>query len=236
MALTFLGRGSGFSDDNTSAYFITDEHEMVIIDCGFTAFRILKKMELLRTVSNLYVLITHTHGDHVGGLSLFVQYVYYVLKKTLTIIAPSKEVAEDLEILMSIEGCDDGAYEIVTSDKMQEHEWFKQSIKTWHAPKLFDKCFGYQLSVNGRNVVYTGDTSTLVPFTKYLRPGSILYVDMSVHYGKVHLKLDEITLAELITITKAGIKVFLMHLDDVDAAKAIVARYDNIEVVPVYYQ
>lgn len=229
MALKFFGRGAGFADEHTSAYFSTENREIVIIDCPVSTFQKVKNMEL-EGCEKFYVLVTHTHGDHVGGLGLFVQYALFVLKKPVTIVAPSKAVADDILTILTIEGNDPTWYELVTVSAITDKEWFGECILTKHSPQLENKCFGYHLIIDDTNVVYTGDTSTLQPFLPYLTDGSILYVDTSVYYGMIHLKLED-TLKDFISFTERGIKVYLMHLDDVSAAEKMVADYSNIEVV-----
>ena len=231
MALNFFGRGSGFSDEHNSAYFFTSNKEIVIIDCPASNFQKLKHMEL-QNYDKVYILVTHTHGDHIGGLGLFVQYAFFNLKKTITIVAPSTEVANDILTVLTIEGNESSWYELITVNDLQEKEWFGASVLTKHSPQLENKCFGYILIVGGKKIVYTGDTSTIVPFLPYLEEGTILYVDTSVYYGSIHLKLED-TLDELIALNKKGVKVFLMHLDDVVEAEKIVENYPDIKVVTV---
>ena len=234
MALKFFGRGSGFSDEHTSAYFTTQNNEMVMIDCPMSTFAKLNHTDL-KEYKHFYILITHTHGDHVGGLGLFVQYAFFTLKKPVTIVAPSPEVANDISTLLGIEGNDPSWCELVTITNVKEKEWFGDCILTKHSPQLKNKCFGYNLKVNGQNIVYTGDTSTLIPFFPYLIENSILYVDTSVYYGMIHLKLED-ALDDFIKLNEErGIKIYLMHLDDVNAARELVAKYPNIEVVEVEY-
>lgn len=97
-------------------------------------------------------------------------------------------------------------------------------------PQLEGKCFGYHLIIDGTNVVYTGDTLTIKPFLPYLVEGSVLYIDTSVFYGMVHLKLED-ALDEFISLNKRGVKVYLMHLDDVSAAEKMIEKYPDIEIV-----
>lgn len=203
MSLEFFGRGSGFTCEHTSAYFTTKDKEIIIIDCPVSTFQKLRDVNL-DNYDDCYVLITHTHGDHIGGLGLFVQYAFFTLKRSVTIVAPSNAVANDILTLLTIEGNDTSLLE--------------------------NKCFGYNLIIDNTNVVYTGDTSTLKPFLPYLTDYSVLYVDTSVHYGMIHLKLDD-SLSELVSFTSRHIKVYLMHLDDVNAAKNMIAHIPNIEIV-----
>lgn len=232
MELNFLGRGSGFSDDHNSAFFCTEDKKMIIIDCPNSAFQKLKRMNL-SSYEQVYVLITHTHGDHIGALGLFVQYVFFTLKKNVIIIAPSKAVAEDIGTILTIEGNVPSWYQLIEAEKVKNKGWLADCILTQHVPELDGKCFGYHLRINGKNVIYTGDTSILKPFLPYLTDDSALYVDTSVYYGQVHLKLED-ALDDFISFTKRGIKVYLMHLDDIEAAEKMIRNISGIEVVKVY--
>lgn len=229
MALKFFGRGAGFADDHTSAYFTTETNETVIIDCPVSTFQKVKHIDLT-DCERFYILVTHTHGDHVGGLGLFVQYAFFALKKPVTIVAPSKAVADDISTLLTIEGNELSWCELVTVADVTDKAWFLDCILTKHSPQLEGKCFGYHLLVDNTNIVYTGDTSTLKPFMPYLAEISTLYVDTSVYYGMIHLKLED-ALEDFLTLNKKGIKVYLMHLDDVVAAKKMIADYPGIDVV-----
>ncbi len=231
MELRFFGRGSGFSDEHTSACFTTENQEMVIIDCPVSTYNKLKHMDLLN-YEELYIFITHTHGDHIGGLGLFIQYAYFVLGKSVNIVVPSSLVSDDISMLLRIEGCKHPWYKIIESNLLRNKDWVVNAIQTEHVAELQGKCYGYRFYINDKNIIYTGDTSTLEPYLPYLTDNSILYVDTSVYYGKVHLKLKDI-LDEFISLTQRGIKVYLMHLDDILSAEEIVQNIPGVEVVTV---
>ena len=216
--LRFLGRGSAFTDEHNCAYFVSDR-EMVLLDCPMGALAKLKKKDLA-SYSRIYVLITHPHGDHSSGLGMLVDYLYFIVKTPITIVAPSGIVYDDLKYLLrNIEGCEDAWYELITADKLDK-EWFGEAIPTTHAEQLAGKCFGYLLHVEEKNVVYTGDTNTLIPFEKHLSAGDLLYTEVSCHPSSVHLFCEDIkeTIGEL---TKKGVHVFLMHLDEEEKIERI---------------
>lgn len=79
--LEFIGLGSAFHTKigNTSA-FIKSEGKMLLIDCGGTIFHRINELKLLDDVTELHIIITHTHPDHVGSLGEVIFYAYYLLK------------------------------------------------------------------------------------------------------------------------------------------------------------
>jgi len=210
--LLFLGRGSAFADEHNSAFF-SEDNELVLIDCPATSYQKVKKMNW-EQYDNIYILVTHTHGDHSGGIGTMLQYVWFasVMKKKVTIVAPSTEVKEDLLLLlMRIEGCEQEWFNIITADEL-DRRWFISALLTTHAKPLEGRCFGYHLNIHGNNVVYTGDTATLEPFKQLLKSGSFLYTEAAYYKSAVHLYLEDM-LPELVRLSDSGVHVYLMHLD-----------------------
>ena len=220
--LMFLGRGSAFADEHNSAFFVED-NDLILIDCPATSYQRVKKMNWAQ-YRNIYILITHTHGDHSGGTGTMLQYVWFAsnMKKKVTVVAPSAEVRDDmLTLLMRIEGCEPEWFDITTADELDK-KWFTAAVPTVHVKPLDGRCFGYQLNVHGRNVVYTGDTSTLEPFRMLLTEGSVLYTEAAFYKSGVHLYLMDM-LPKLIQLAENGIDVYLMHLDNEDEIKKVTA-------------
>ena len=227
--LSFLGNGSAFADEHNSAFFIA-ERELVIIDCPATAFPKIKKMPL-GNIDEIYVLITHTHGDHCSGLGTLLQYVWFMLKRKLTVVAPSEEVESDLLTILKTEGCIRDWFNILTAEKLNK-KWFVSAIPTYHVDFLKDKCFGYCLNVCGNNVVYTGDTRIIEPYLEYLHEGTYFYTEIAYIDSGVHLHIEKF-LPELVKLTKKGVKVFVMHLDNEKEIENIIKDTD-IKIAPLW--
>lgn len=79
--------------------------------------------------------------------------------------------------------------------------------------------YGFELNINSKNIIYTGDTNTLEPFEPYLKNADEFYVDVS-RFGGAHLKIDDIK-TKLEEIQKNGTSVYLMHMDDVEYIRKI---------------
>ena len=230
MKLNFFGKGSGFSKyeiGHTSAWFEPAEDTLVILDLPMSTFYKLMEKDL-KKYEKIVVYITHTHGDHVSGLGLFLQYMFFVYGKKIRIVTPYIGIKTDVETLLRIEGNDHNWYKICTVTEADK-SYFVRTIATEHSPQLIGKCYGYQFNINGTNVVYTGDTSTLEPFMECLKDETELYVDTSVHYGQIHIKLEDII--ETFKDFDKKINIYLMHLDDIDGAKDLIKDIENIQIV-----
>lgn len=209
--LNFFGRGSAFTDEHNNAFFI-DGEDLILLDCSMTAYRKVKRLSL-EGIKNLYILVTHTHGDHISGIGMVIDYEFFIGKIPVTVVAPSEEVREDLAFLLKrLEGCGDSWYSLITVSSLSK-KWFNAAIATTHSPSLQGRCFGYNLTVDGRSVTYTGDSRTLEPFMPYLKPGSILYTEASAYVTEVHLYAGDLrdTIKDLVA---KGIEVYVMHLDN----------------------
>lgn len=232
--LRFLGRGSAFADSHNCACFMQDQ-DFVLLDCPATAYQKIKKMSL-DPFRRICVLVTHTHGDHSGGIGMLLQYTWFVLHRKITVIAPSDAVRDDLLLLLlRIEGCEPEWFEIYTAEEFRGKfhvEWLVDAIPTTHARTLAQKCFGWHLNIHSKNVIYTGDTATLAPFLPLLHPGSCFYTEISYYQSEVHLYLDSV-LPELIALSENGVRIYLMHLDEEAKISEKISGIRNIQLAPL---
>ena len=197
--LKFLGSDSGFGINNNSAY-IEEKGKLTIIDCGFTVFTQIKKKFDLNKYKEINVIITHLHNDHAGSLSQLILYSYFIFNKKVNVISMCSKIKEYLDIT----GTPEDAYTLY--NKFENVEF----IRTEHTRYL--DSYGFKLCVNGKKIIYTGDTNILEPFIKYTNDIDEFYVDVSRYVG-AHLKIDDV-IEKLREIKKKNIKIYLMHIDD----------------------
>lgn len=227
--LTFLGRGSAFTDEQNSAYFVEND-DLILIDCPMSSFEKLNDMNMT-LFNRVYVLVTHTHGDHISGIGMLIDLLQFSVKTPITIIAPSKEVEDDLRYYFSkLEGCGDSWYELTRVENFKK-DWLVCAIPTTHTEQLDGKCFGYCLNVGGKRVVYTGDTNTIEPFEPYIEDGCYAYLEMSAYRSPVHLYCVDM-LDKVREYTSRGIHVYLMHMDD-EKRIAAVMKDTGAEFAPL---
>lgn len=210
--LQFLGRGSAFTANHNCAFFEADGG-IVLLDCPMSAFQRLMPLAMQKSWTQITVLVTHTHGDHAGGIPMLIHFAKHVLHIPMTVIAPNREVAEDLRFLAErLDGCDAASYTLKTADT-DKPDWLTAAVPVRHSESLKGRCFGYVLQIGGHDAVYTGDTAELEPFLPYLHTGAYLYTEASAYQTGVHLYIDEL-LPVIRRLTEQSVHVFLMHLDD----------------------
>ena len=234
--LKFFGRGCAFDPEQNSAFF-SDGDDIILIDCPMSSFHKLIHMNIEQLTESgnvriIFVLVTHTHSDHVSGIATLIQYAYYVWHVPVVIAAPSAEVKEDLRFLVGrLEGCEMNAFHLTTADMLKL--WVKDVIPTEHVPGLSGRCFGYCLNIDNKTVIYTGDTNTLDPYKKYLTGGDNTYffTEASASGSPVHINLLN-ELDYLKALTDEGIHVYLMHLDNEEKTKELIAD-TKIKLAPL---
>lgn len=197
--LNFLGSDAGFGEKNNSAYYEKND-EIYIIDCGFTVFEEIRKKIDFSKYQKINIIITHLHNDHAGSLSQVILLAWFVYNKKVTVISHCENIKKYLEIT----GTTKEAYEIKSElDNLK-------FIKTDHVTEL--DCYGFEWTIDGKKIVYTGDTSTLEPYMESLKDADEFYTDISKN-GGVHLQFDE-SYEQLRNIKQNGTKIILMHIDD----------------------
>ena len=233
--LNFIGMGSAFNTElgNTSA-FLKKNDTLMLIDCGGTVFHKLQKSSILDGLKNLYIVITHTHPDHVGSLGDVIFYSYYILKQKPTIFFPEKELIERFltSIGVSAEMYNLNSSNVVDINDMQLGEFGIDYIPVSHVDTI--PTFGFVMKLNGEVFYYSGDANGISnTILDKLKNGQIcrIYQDTcGLDYeGNGHLSLTK--LCDTVPREFRN-KVYCMHLDKDIKVQEI--KHNGFNVVEIY--
>lgn len=232
----FIGIGSAFNTErgNTSA-FVKQNNSLLLIDCGGTVFHRLKELNLFDGVENLYIIITHTHPDHVGSLGDIIFYSYHILKRVPVVFFPNRELIESF--LASI-GVSADKYNLNSSEAADVNDTHlgKFSIEFLSVPHVDAiPAYGFILKANGESLYYSGDANNISSnIINRIMSGEIYRVYQDTcgldYEGNNHLSLRK--LCSIIPLEFRN-KVYCMHLDKHITEKEI--ENNGFNVVKTYY-
>lgn len=215
MKVSFIGIGSAFStlEENTSAY-IKKDNKMLLIDCGETTARSIIKNNILEGVEELYILISHTHSDHIGSIGTLLFYSRYRKNILSKLVLPDDEeyINNIKEYLSIIEITDEVDY--VDSETVKTEFDLKEFkfLKATHTDNI--PCYGFVLEDDENITYYTGDNSNLDYIRHYIQyDNSIIYTEIcnDPNLQNQHLYLPY--LEEILSMDERK-RVFLMHIDE----------------------
>jgi len=208
-----LGVGGAFSPEiGNSSFFIVDKNgKGILLDCGYTVYPKLKKLELIDHIDT--VLITHTHGDHIGSLDTLLFHRRYILSKKTWLV--SRE-----ETMVALEGIDPAFVQ-------ERHSFF-------HADELRDQYLAVDnphttyVSSTGffvdDNVFISGDTSESLLNLDRLKKARLIFHEVTFYpKSEVHTTFEELCKAD--AETKA--KTWLYHYNVGDYEKHNKTVLDN---------
>ena len=235
--LQFFGIANGLSKEKSNSAFFEYRGNLILLDCSIDTCRELLDFDLSK-YKNIYVLVTHTHSDHVGGIGMLAAYLGWWLNRTLCIVMPTEKMVDSFRrYLIEIEGANPAHFKIgVKSDFYNLPDI--ESIKTSHTHLLEGKCFGWVIKIENKYIVYTGDTNTLSPFTPYISEALLqhfdvyLYTEISTMDSGAHLYIDKVY-KTLVGLSNKGVKIFLMHIDNVGEIKRKI-KGSKISIAPLY--
>ena len=228
MELRFLGRGAAFYpiENNNSAYFIEDNN-LFLIDCGETVFKELFINNLLKNKKDIYVMITHTHSDHIGSIGTLASFAYHKMNNKIKIIIPNNpdksKYLNYIENILEATNCLN-KYEFIDETELDnKFNSFKEIRyhKTIHSDSL--TCYAIVFNTNNGYIYYSGDSNETSIIEKLIHDNKLIdkmYFDVTLNTDPKahHLNIDKLN-ATIPNELKD--KVYCMHLDSEELIKRI---------------
>lgn len=186
--IDFLGIGGAFdtAEGTASALFKTKGGKLFLIDCGYTAYSKLRKKGLIEKVDKVF--ITHTHEDHINGLSTFIYDSFLIHNKPVHIEC-TKKVSERLKSYLDLCGHPEDNYSLNIDDFLfiedEKISITKIDTSSYHWPVnnfpnsglLFHFDTSNEFSSDSSDyavVIYSGDIN--VPITSLMTPSIYPFV------------------------------------------------------------
>lgn len=229
MDIEFLGIGSAWNIkyDNTSAY-IKKNNKMILIDCGESIARKIIYDNILDGVDELYILLSHTHSDHVGSLGTLLFYSTYNKRIKNYIVLPNNiEYLNNLKEYLKLV---DISSEVIFVDANTLKEIFEFKtfyiLKATHVKTLPCYCFVFEDEDN--LIYYSADNSNIEYIKHFLQyENAKIYTEITDNskLSEEHLELE---LLERATNVSQRKRIYLMHINESISEEKIKNKGFNI--------
>lgn len=213
--LRFLGSGNAFGAEGRAfSSFILNER--YLFDCGPTVLQQFRKAGLSSDDIDV-ILISHFHADHFFGLPfIFLEAWRNGREKELTIAGPAGIEERVLGLLNIGYAMIPGGIkfpvryiEVADGQEMEAAGLQFTASTVVHVPEL--ECYAYRAQIEGRSVVYSGDTTLCDGLTRLVPGADVVVLECSCGHETVHLA--PLDVEEVRRHTSPGARVILTHLD-----------------------
>jgi ribonuclease BN (tRNA processing enzyme) len=201
--VTILGCGDAFGAGGRmhSAYLVETPQSTFLVDCGPTILQALKRLRIDPARID-FIVISHLHGDHFGGVPfLFMEYRYETPRtRPLGIYGPpgmtervrrlfealyEKTAHESMNFPVGYEELTPGAAHTVADVR----------ILPFAVPHVAELCcLGYRFEADGRALVYSGDSAWSDDFITHARGADLFLCECSTFEPcvPIHISYREI--------------------------------------------
>lgn len=189
--------------------YLKDGENLLIIDVCESATAKLKKLNIFDGVKNIYIVITHTHYDHVAGLGVLLWYCNFNLEIKPKVIYSRKKYVRHIKKLLKVTGVKKKHVEFIKDSFFDINGLTMELQSTVHTPEL--QCFGIMFYDKEGKYYYTGDTNDIDYVRKLSNDDSVktIYAEVASETFNMHLEYDDI-----LKLNKD--KLVLMHFNTIE--------------------
>jgi ribonuclease BN (tRNA processing enzyme) len=202
--VTFLGSGDAFGSFGRLQPCILVRHDagIFLIDCGATAMVSLRRYAIDPNTVD-FVLISHLHGDHFGGIPYLILDGQLVSKRAKPLVLAGPPGLETRWHVLT-EASFPGATAVKRQFAIETRELVSGPVHSFgpvqvmpfpvaHMPH--DLCFAYRIAVGGRVIAYTGDSEWTDTLVAAGRDADLLIAEAYCRDKKIKNHLDFATLS-----------------------------------------
>ena len=201
--VTVLGSGDAFGSGGRlhSAYLVETPRHTFLLDCGPTILQSFKQSGRDPGAVD-FVLLSHLHGDHFGGLPfLFMEYRFEEPRsRPLAVYGPPGTERRVRSLFGAL-------YERIASEPLPFAVRYEEVVAGTspvldgvrvlpfvvpHASEL--RAFAYRIEVDGRTILYSGDSAWTEEFVAHSRGADLFLCECSTYETRVgiHISYPEI--------------------------------------------
>lgn len=190
--IQFLGSGDAFGsgDRLQSCFMVKSEHGQFLIDCGASSMIGMNSCGI--NPNNLkFILISHLHADHFGGIPFFIIASQLIFKRTdpLLIIGPpgiKERLVEAMEVMFPGSSGAKRKFNIEIEEFSDRVPLITDEIiitpyMNSHIP--IDSSFALRVECNGKIIAYSGDTEWVESLYETAK-NSDLFISEAYYYEK----------------------------------------------------
>ncbi|MBR3322253.1 MBL fold metallo-hydrolase [Candidatus Saccharibacteria bacterium] len=204
--LNFIGIGGATTIElGGNCCYIKNNNNLLIIDVCEEATKKLLNTSAFNNINKIYIILTHTHYDHIAGLGVLLWYSNFYLNKTPQIVYNNEAYKQSLIELLRITGVTDKFYNFI-NEKSLNFDFSVNMQPTSHVSYL--QCFGIMFKDEFGKYYYTGDTKD-IDYIRKLSTDEVIktiYCEVAEETYDVHIKYEDI-----MDLDKN--KLILMHFD-----------------------
>ena len=205
LKVTFLGAGDAFSSGGRcmAAYLVQASQATLLLDCGATTLLALKAKQLNADGVDA-VILSHLHGDHFAGLPfLFLEYIYNRPRQRPLIIAGPPGTPERVRAVFHAMYKELSTrpipFEIVYLEMQPDVpvEIAGCRVLPFQVPHQQDDIsLGIRVEVDGRSVLYSGDSGWTEKFVEKSRGANLFICECCYFETHVDFHLNYPCIAE----------------------------------------